>query len=324
MNYRPVGRSGIYVSQLCFGTMSFGGEADEKTSAKMYHTCRDHGINFFDTANVYTNGKSEEILGRLIRDERNQVIITSKVCGAMGPTANDRGLSRRHIVQQVENSLMRLQTDRIEFYFVHNFDQSTPIEETLAALDFCVKQGKILHPCISNWAAWQISKALGVSKQHAFSYIFCIQPMYNLVKRQAEVELRPLAESEGLGVIPYSPLGGGLLTGKYGVDRRPVRGRIVEKELYSLRYKEESYFESADRFLEYATKTNVHPVTLAVAWVGAHPTVIAPIIGARNVEQLMPSLDAANFVMSKTMREDLSLLTPTPPPPTDRSEVDTK
>ena len=321
MNYRSVGKSGIHVSQLCFGTMSFGGEVDEKTSEKMYHSCREHGINFFDTANVYADGKSEEILGKLIRDERDQVIITSKVCGPMGPTANDRGLSRRHIMIQVEESLKRLQTDRIEFYFVHNFDQSTPIEETLAALDFCVKQGKILHPCISNWAAWQISKALGISKQEKFSDIFCIQPMYNLLKRQAEVELLPLAQSEGLGVIPYSPLGGGLLTGKYGVDRRPLQGRIVDKEQYALRYNEDSYFESVDRFLDYAKNVNIHPVTLAVAWVGAHPAVTAPIIGARNIEQLMPSLSAADFFMPKIMRDELNLLTPTPPSPTDRSEV---
>ena len=145
--------------------------------------------------------------------------------------------------------------------------------------------------------------------------------MYNLLKRQAEVELLPLAQSEGLGVIPYSPLGGGLLTGKYGVDRRPLQGRIVDKEQYALRYNEDSYFESVDRFLDYAKNVNIHPVTLAVAWVGAHPAVTAPIIGARNIEQLMPSLSAADFVMPKIMRDELNLLTPTPPSPTDRSEV---
>lgn len=321
MQYTQLGRTGVRVSTLCFGTMSFGGEADEQTSAAMYRRCREIGINFFDTANVYTNGQSEEILGKLIQGERDQIVLTSKVCGAMGSDINDRGLSRRHISTQVEASLKRLQTDRLDLYFVHNFDDDTPIDETLRALDHLVQQGKILYPCVSNWAAWQIAKSLGISAREGLARFECIQPMYNLAKRQAEVEILPLAQSEQLGVIPYSPLGGGLLSGKYGIDRRPEQGRIIEKENYAKRYSLDVYYEVAERFAQYAADREIHPVTLAVAWVQSHPAITAPIIGGRNLEQLAPSLAAAEFDMSDAQRAELSMLSPTPPPATDRLET---
>lgn len=321
MQYTLLGRTGVKVSQLCFGTMSFGSEADEKTSAAMYRRCRELGINFFDTANVYSAGRSEQILGELIQGERDQLVITSKVCGAMGSDINERGLSRRHIMSQVEASLKRLKTDRLDLYFVHNFDDDTPIDETLRALDHLVQQGKILYPCVSNWAAWQIAKALGISIRESLARFECIQPMYNLAKRQAEVEILPLAQSEQIGVIPYSPLGGGLLTGKYGVDKRPDSGRILEKANYSKRYSLDIYYEIAERFTHYASEQDVHPVTLGVAWVLAHPAVTAPIIGGRNLEQLTPALAAADFAMSPAMRAEISALSPTPPPPTDRLET---
>jgi len=321
MQYTQLGRTGVRVSTLCFGTMSFGGEADEHTSAAMYRKCRENGINFFDTANVYTNGRSEEILGKLIQGERDQIVLTSKVCGAMGSDINDRGLSRRHISTQVEASLKRLHTDRLDLYFVHNFDDDTPIDETLRALDHLVQQGKILYPCVSNWAAWQIAKSLGISAREGLARFECIQPMYNLAKRQAEVEILPLAQSEQLGVIPYSPLGGGLLSGKYGIDRRPEQGRIIEKENYAKRYSLDVYYEVAERFTRYAADREIHPVTLAVSWVQSHPAITAPIIGGRNLEQLAPSLAAAEFDMSDAQRAELSMLSPTPPPATDRLET---
>jgi aryl-alcohol dehydrogenase-like predicted oxidoreductase len=221
VEYRPLGNTGVQVSSLCYGTMSFGGEADEDTSAAMYRRCREAGINFFDCANGYAGGRSEEILGSLITSERSDVIITSKVYFPTGDDLNARGASRRHIMQAIEDSLRRLKTDRIDVYFIHHFDDLTPLEETLRALDDLVQQGKILYPAASNFAAWQVAKGLGISARHEWARFECIQPMYNLVKRQAEVELLPMAQSEKLGVIPYSPLGGGLLSGKYGRDRRP-------------------------------------------------------------------------------------------------------
>lgn len=320
MEYRLLGQTGIKVSRLCFGTMSFGGDADEGTAAAMFRRCREAGINFFDCANVYAGGRAEEILGRLIKSCRDEVIITSKVGFAAGEDMNAQGLSRRHIMRAVEASLRRLNTDRLDIYFVHRFDPNTPMEETLRALDDLVHQGKVLYTGVSNWAAWQIATALGISAREGLARFACIQPMYNLVKRQAEVEILPLAQAEGLGVITYSPLGGGLLSGKYGVGRKPEKGRLVENEMYVRRYGEAAYYEIAERFAAYARERGLHPATLAVAWVMAHPGVTAPIIGARNVEQLEPSLAAAEVAMTPEWRAEISALSIEPPPATDRSE----
>lgn len=320
MEYRLLGKTGIRVSKLCFGTMSFGGDADETAAEAMFNACLDAGINFFDCANVYAGGRSEEILGRLMVGRRDDLVITSKVASAVGTGVNDRGLARRHIMRQVEASLRRLSTDRIDLYFVHQFDPATPIEETLHALDDLVRQGKILYLGVSNWAAWQIAKALGISERRGLARFECIQPMYNLVKRQAEVEILPLAGSEGLGVISYSPLGGGLLTGKYAQSQRPDEGRLVRNAMYARRYGEQQYFETAERFTSYASKAGAHPASLAVAWVMAHPAITAPIIGARSLEQLRPSLDALNVEMGPERRAEISALSIAPPPATDRLE----
>ncbi len=321
MKYRTVGKTGIQVSSLCFGTMSFGGNADEETSKAMFQRCREAGINFFDTANVYSQGRSEEILGECLADCRDETVITTKVFYPMGKDMNARGLSRRHIMLEVENSLRRLKTDRIDFYFVHLFDENTPMEETLRALDDLQAQGKILYPAVSNWAAWQIAKALGISAKEQLARFELLQPMYNLVKRQAEVEILPLAVSEQLGVISYSPLGGGLLTGKYGVNKRPEQGRLVEEQRYTDRYADEMNFVVADRFTTYAAEHGMHPATLAVAWVMSNPAITAPIIGARNLEQLEPSLAALDVDMTPQWRNEISSLSVTPAPATDRAET---
>jgi aryl-alcohol dehydrogenase-like predicted oxidoreductase len=319
MQFTLLGRTGVTVSRLCFGTMSFGSDADEATSAAMFTRCLDAGINFFDTANSYSQGRSEEILGRLIKGKRDELIVTSKVCSPVGPGPNNRGVSRRHIMLQVENSLRRLQTDRLDVYFLHHFDANTPIEETLRALDDLVRQGKILYPGVSNWAAWQIAKALGVSAVHDWARFECIQPMYSLAKRQAEVEILPLAQSETVGVISYSPLGGGILTGKY-IGGQPSEGRLLTNAMYQKRYGDQLYAEIAARFADYAKSKGVHPATLAVAWVMAHPGITAPIIGARNVDQLEDSLAAADYKLDAKQYAEVSALSYEPPPATDRSE----
>jgi aryl-alcohol dehydrogenase-like predicted oxidoreductase len=220
----------------------------------------------------------------------------------------------------IEASLQRLGTDRLDLYFIHGFDANTPADETLRALDDLVHQGKILYPAVSNWSAWQIAKALGLSASQGLARFECIQPMYNLVKRQAEVEILPLAQAEHMGVISYSPLGGGLLTGKFGADSRPGSGRLVENPVYVKRYGDNEYYEAADRFVAYAREHQLHPATLAVAWVMAHPAITAPIIGARNLEQLAPSLAAADVQMTPEWRAEISTLSLEPPPATDRSE----
>ncbi len=320
MEYRLLGKTGVKVSSLCFGTMSFGGIADEKMSAAMFDQCREAGINFFDCANVYEGGKSEEILGRLIADCRDQVVITSKVYFNMGDGVNDGGSSRYHIVRAVEGSLKRLNTDYIDLYFIHRFDDTTPLEETLSVLNDLVRQGKVLYIGASNYAAWQVAKALGISRQNAWARFECIQPMYNLVKRQAEVELLPMAISEQVGVIPYSPLGGGLLTGKYGIKKRPESGRLMESKMYKLRYAAQEVYEIAERFVAFAKEHDFNPVSLAIAWVNAHKGVTAPIIGARNTDQLAPALASMDIDMTPELYEQISHLSPKPPVATDRNE----
>jgi aryl-alcohol dehydrogenase-like predicted oxidoreductase len=321
MDYRTVGATGVQVSPLCFGTMSFGSEADEETSAAMYRRVRDAGINFFDTANVYGGGRSEEILGKLAVGERDDIVIASKVGFPMKDDPNGQGLSRRHIIQSVEASLTRLGTDRLDFYFLHTFDPRTPIEQTLRALDDLQQQGKILYPAVSNWAAWQIATALGISAREGLARFELIEPMYNLAKRQAEVEILPLAQAENMGVITYSPLGGGLLTGKYRGGQRPEGGRLVENARYADRYGLESDRTTAERFAAFADDAGIAPAALAVAWAMGHPGVTAPIVGARNLEQLEGSLAALDVEMTPGLRQRISALSPAPAPANDRTET---
>lgn len=320
MEFRFLGKTGIKVSALCYGTMSFGREADEPAAAAMFQYCREKGINFFDCANVYGAGKAEEILGRLIRDCREEVVITSKAYFPTGKDVNARGASRYHLMNAVEASLKRLATDRIDIYFIHRFDDRTPLEETLRALDDLIRQGKILYPAASNFAAWQVEKALGVSAKEGWAPLACLQPMYNLVKRQAEVEILPMAQAENLGVITYSPLGGGLLTGKYGVGKRPKSGRLIDNKMYQTRYSLDWMFETADKYAEFARKNHFDPAGLAIAWVAGHPAVTAPIIGARNMGQLKNAVAAIDIKMTPELRGEISALSPEPPPATDRNE----
>ncbi len=321
MDCVTVGATGVQVSPLCFGTMTFGAEADEQTSAQLYARVRDAGINFFDTANVYSGGVSEQILGKLVAGSRDEVVISSKVFFPAGTDVNARGLSRRHIVQAVDDSLARLGTDRLDFYFVHAFDERTPIEQSLRALDHLVQQGKVLYPAVSNWAAWQIATALGISAREGLARFELIQPMYSLVRRQVEVEILPLAQAAHLGVVPYSPLGGGLLTGKYGPGTRPDAGRLVDNPMYTDRYSQDSDFQVAERFTAFARELGVAPAALGVAWVMSHPAVTAPIIGARNLEQLEGSLAALELDMTPQLRATIAALSPTPPPAHDRTET---
>ena len=320
MQYNLLGNTGVKVSALCFGTMSFGGDADEATSAAMFNRCREVGINFFDCANVYAGGQSEVILGRLIADCREEVIITSKVFGAMSDDVNATGASRRNIRNSIHASLKRLNTDYLDVYFLHHFDDETPIEETLRALDDLVREGKILYPAASNFAAWQVATSLGVSAREGLAPFEVLQPMYNLVKRQAEVEILPMAQANNLGVIPYSPLGGGLLTGKYGSSRRPDSGRLMENQMYQKRYQEAGYYDTAERFTHFTQERGLDPVSLAVAWVAHHPGVTAPIIGARNLEQLEGSLKSLEIEMTPELYAEVSALSPEPPLATDRAE----
>ena len=320
MNYKYLGSTGVKVSSLCFGTKTFGGMSDMATSKKVFNRCRDVGINFFDCADVYEKGKSEEILGTFIKECRDEVVITSKAYFRTGPDVNAMGATRYHIVRTIEASLRRLKTDYIDLYFVHRFDEQTPLEETLGVLNDMVRQGKVLYLGASNYAAWQVSKALGISERKGWSKFDCLQPMYNLVKRQAEVEILPMATVERLGVISYSPLGGGLFTGKYGKLKRPSSGRLMENKMYKIRYGEDWVYDVAEKFSDLANEIKVHPVSLAIAWVGYNKGITAPIIGARNVTQLEASLDSINLDMNDELWNRISALSYQPPTATDRNE----
>jgi aryl-alcohol dehydrogenase-like predicted oxidoreductase len=320
MQYHYLGRTGVKVSQLCFGTMSFGGDADEDTSKALFHRCLEAGINFFDCANTYQQGGAEEILGRLIAGLRSELVITSKVYFPMGADVNARGASRRNVLASAEASLKRLNTDHLDVYFIHHFDDATPLEETLRALDDLVQSGKVLYLAASNFAAWQVAKALGISARFGWAPFAVLQPMYNLVKRQAEVEILPMALSEGLGVIPYNAMGAGLLTGKYGPRQRPDMGRLTENKMYQARYAADWMYAVAGRFTEFARQRGYEPAALAAAWVGSHPAVTAPIIGARSLAQLEGSLKSVDIVMTPELRAEISAFSPEPPPATDRND----
>jgi aryl-alcohol dehydrogenase-like predicted oxidoreductase len=314
VDYRFLGRTGVKVSKLCFGTMSFLGDSDRDTSIAMFRACREAGVNMFDCADVYGQGRAEEMLGELIADCRDQVVITSKAYFPTGKDANARGTSRYHLVRAVEASLKRLKTDYVDLFFLHRWDDQTAIEETMRAIEDLVRAGKILYAGASNFSAWQTMKAA------ALFPLCAVQPMYNLVKRQAEVEILPMALSERLAVFPYSPMGGGLLSGKYGIGKRPESGRLTTNKMYMTRYGDESNYRIAEAFTALAAEQGLAPAALAVAWVASHPAVTAPFIGARNMDQLQVVLRAADIDMTDDLRASITALSPAPPPATDRNE----
>ena len=317
MKTKLLGRTGVSVSELCFGTMSFGGDADEATSAAMYKAVRDAGVNFFDCADEYNKGKSEEILGRLAKQDRDNLVLTTKCFSPQSDDINARGSSRRHVVRAVERSLKRLQTDRIDVLFLHKFDALTPIEEMMRGLEDVVRSGKVLYPAVSNWSAWQTQRAVDIQERNNWARIQVVQPMYNLVKRQAEVEILPMAQANGIGVIPYSPGAAGLLSGKY---LGQATGRLKTNKMYEARYGEAWAFEVAENFVAFCKQQGLHRVSTAIAWVGSHPAVTAPIIGARNLDQLKDSLAAVKVKMTPELRARIAELSPKPPPATDRLE----
>jgi aryl-alcohol dehydrogenase-like predicted oxidoreductase len=320
MEYRFLGRTGVKVSRLVFGTMGFGGDSDEAGSAAIYGRCRDAGINLFDTADVYQGGRSEEILGRLMKGHRDEVIVAGKAYFPTGKDVNARGTSRFHLVHAVDASLKRLKSDRIDLFYLHRFDDATALDETLRATDDLVRAGKILYVAASNFAAWQVMKANGICGKDRLSPLVAIQPMYNLVKRQAEVELLPMAEAEQLAVFSYSPLAGGILSGKYAHGASPSGARMTHNRMYQVRYADQANYQTAEAVAGIAQELGKHPASVAIAWVMSHPAITAPIIGARNLEQLEPGLAALDVAMTPELRSRIGALFPAPPPATDRNE----
>ncbi len=296
-------------SALCFGTMQFGDGADEAASRDMYAACRESGVNFFDTAYVYADGLSEEYLGRFARAERDDLIIASKV--AYADTA-----SPRDIRAQFDISRTRLGMDMIDILYLHRFDPETPLEHSIEAMAELRNSGRIRYVGVSNYAAWQVMKARHVAQRFDLE-ISIVQPMYSLVKRQAEVEILPMSLSEGMAVAPYSPLGGGLLTGKYA---RGGTGRLSGNKRYATRYGVDWMHRAAAGLADLADELATPAATLAVAWVAANPAITAPIISARSVQQLVPSLAAADLTLTDQIRARIDALSRRPAPATDRLE----
>lgn len=301
--------SGDTPARFAFGTMQFGGRASETDSEAMFNACRAAGISHFDTAHVYTDGASERILGRLAAKERDKLLIATKAGFAEGST-------RANILTTFDESRKRLDMDVIDLLYLHRWDSETPLDETFDTLASLQSQGAIRYIGVSNFAAWQVMKAQCVAEGLG-TRIDVIQPMYNLVKRQAEVELLPMCASEDIMAVPYSPLGGGLLTGKYA---QGGAGRLTEDKGYAARYSRPEMYATAQALTKLAQDMGTEPATLAVAWVAAHPARPAPILSARNAQQLAPSLQGMTFTLGTETHAKLSKLSATPPPATDRLE----
>jgi aryl-alcohol dehydrogenase-like predicted oxidoreductase len=315
MEYVPFGKTGIRVSKLCLGAMTFGKEADGKTSFAIMDRAFEIGINFIDTADMYNKGASEEIVGRWMGDKRESIILATKVHCPMGLGPNDWGSSRRNILFATERCLKRLKTDWLDILYLHLWDDAAALEQSLAAMTTLVEQGKVMYCGVSNFSAWQTMKAIAITEAKALAPVVCIQPMYNLVKRQVEVEILPMAVSEGLAVCPYSPLGAGLLTGKY---LRGESGRIRENEMYTKRFANQQYTEVARRFVPYAESLGHSPSALALAWVMSHPAITSTIIGARDLVQLNDCLGCLDIRLTPEDRAKITALSIDPPSATDR------
>ncbi len=311
MEYRRLGDTGLMVSELCLGCMTFGREADEEASRGLVARFLEAGGNFVDTADVYTRGRSEEITGRSLKGVRDDVVLATKVRFPMGDGPNDVGLSRKHVIRGCEDSLRRLGTDYIDLYQVHCWDAATPLEETLAALTDLVRAGKVRYVGVSNFTAWQLMKSVGVSDALGFERFVCLQPQYSLVERNIEREVLPVCEEEGIGVIPWSPLGGGFLSGKYRRGEEPPKGSRISEAVESMeeywdRRATERNWRVLDVVGRISEETGKSYAQISLNWLLRQPAVTAPIIGARTIEQLEDNLGASGWELDEEQVGDLS------------------
>ena len=315
-----LGQTGLTVSRLVLGTMTFGLQTDEETSIKILDTAAEAGINFLDTADVYplggglsTAGRTEEIIGRWLKGKREHFIVATKAVGKVGSAPWDQGSSRKHILDAIDASLKRLGTDYVDLYQLHSDDASTPLDETLEALDTVVRAGKVRYIGVSNFLAYRLARALGREDVRHLTRFVSIQPRYNLLFREIERELLPLAQEEGLAVIPYNPLAGGLLTGKHKQAGGPTAGTRftlgAAAERYQERYWHEREFNTVEELRTVADLAGLSLTTLAVAWVLANPIITAPIIGASRPEQLFDSLKALEVTLDDNLKQKLDYIT---------------
>lgn len=321
MQYRQFGRTGLSVSRLCLGTMTFGLQTDAQVSHRIIDHATDAGVNFIDTADVYplgakfdAVGRTEEVVGSWLKGKRDRFILATKASGPMGPAAWNQGNSRKHLLDAIEASLKRLNTDYVDIYQLHMDDPLTPLDETLEALDIIVKHGKARYIGVSNFLAYRMARMLGRADYLRLTRFVSIQPRYNLLFRQIERELLPLAKEEGLAVIPYNPLAGGLLTGKHALERTPGDGRFTTSvgeagAMYQQRYWHEREFQSIERLKALLNEAGKPMTTTSVAWVLANPVITSAIIGASRPEQLDDTLAAADFVLDESLKTQLDEIT---------------
>ena len=320
MEYRKFGKTGLTVSRLCLGTMTFGLQTEENVTRSIMDRAAEAGVNFIDTADVYPlgadetrSGRTEEIVGRWLKDtpsRRSEFILATKAVGKMGPMAWDQGASRKHLLDAIDASLKRLNTDYVDLYQLHSDDRETPLDETLEALDTIVRHGKARYVGVSNFLAYRLATALGRSDFLRVARFISVQPRYNLLFRQIERELLPLATDENLAVIPYNPLAGGLLTGKHKHDAKPSDGRFTGTvgragEMYSQRYWHEREFETIAKLQQIVGETGESLTKTSVAWVLANPSITSAIIGASKPEQLTDSLAAVDLKLDDALKAKL-------------------
>jgi len=313
MDYRRLGRSGLFVSSLTLGTMTFGGSGpfnkvgstDVAGATRQVDMCLDAGVNLFDTADIYSSGKSEEILGGAISGRRDRLLLATKARMSVGEGPNDAGLSRHHIIRQCEASLRRLGTDYIDLYQAHEWDGATPLEETLEAFDTLVRSGKVRYVGCSNYAGWQLMKALGVSERHGFQRYVSQQIHYTLEARDAEYELVPLSLDQDCGILVWSPLAGGLLSGKYRRDKDATEGRHVEGWDEPPVRDSDKLYDTIEVLVEIAESHSVSAAQIALAWLLGRPGVTSIVVGARTDEQLADNLKAADLTLSEDERKRL-------------------
>ena len=320
MDHTRLGRTGLQVSRLCLGTMTFGLQSDEPLATAILDRAAEGGVDFLDTSDAYplggdlsTRGVTEEIVGRWLHGRRDRFIVATKCFAPTGPAPFDGGNSRKHILAAVEASLRRLRTDYIDLYQLHGYDPATPIDETLGALDDLVHSGKVRYVGCSNFLTYQLVRAVGRTETLGLARLDCVQPRYNLLFRQIEREMLPYCAEEGVGVIPYNPIAGGLLSGKHSRANPPPEGTRftlgTAAQNYQDRYWHDREFDTVEVLSRLADEASVSLVTLSVAWVLAHPAVTAPIIGASRPEQLGPSLAAAEFTLDDELKRRLDEIT---------------
>jgi 1-deoxyxylulose-5-phosphate synthase len=320
MRHANLGRTGLRVTRLCLGTMTFGLQCNEERSRAILDAAAEAGINFIDTADVYplggsleTVGRTEEIVGRWLRPRRSDFVVATKCVGRMGPNQWDQGASRKHVLDAIDGSLQRLGTDYVDLYQLHSYDPTTPIDETLEALDAIVRSGKARYVGCSNFLAYKLARAIGRSEARGLVRFDSVQPRYNLLFREIERELLPLCAEEGIGVIPYNPLAGGLLSGKHDRAAAPSEGtRFTVANagaMYQQRYWHERELDTVDALRPISEEAGVSMATLAVAWVLANPAITSAIIGASRPEQLADSVAALEVMLDPDVRQRLDELT---------------